>query len=305
MHQRSENRGALNKPNAGAFRPHFLNNETRLRYVAPRFANMTWGCRVCSKCVKCRYRLHTAEPPTLVPQPSHALPPRPAPSVWRRRVLQPRLRQQHRRWQRRPLCTAPMGRRCMARASSPPRPPMPARPPSRSPIAAGRLLRRGAVRKHWKRRRRGRWRERPPPPRRRRRRCRRRSRCRRRCRHCRCPLHRGRRAPVCPRGGRCLPLIRRTRRRPWAAGGMAVGALGGRRHGAFGSLGRDGAPDGRRWRPGSVLCGRFAARGPSIDNTAEPAGAPARHRPGPGLAGVAALPHPTSLPPPRPPFSSC
>ena len=35
---------------AGAFRPHFLNIETRLRHVAPRFANRTWGrrCRVCS-----------------------------------------------------------------------------------------------------------------------------------------------------------------------------------------------------------------------------------------------------------------
>ena len=37
---------------AGAFRPHFLNIETRLRHVAPRFENMTWGrrCRVCSQC---------------------------------------------------------------------------------------------------------------------------------------------------------------------------------------------------------------------------------------------------------------
>jgi len=35
---------------AGAFRPHFLNNGTRLRHVAPRFANITWGrrCRDCS-----------------------------------------------------------------------------------------------------------------------------------------------------------------------------------------------------------------------------------------------------------------
>jgi len=36
---------------AGAFRPHFLNIETRLRHGAPRFANMTWGrrCRVFSE----------------------------------------------------------------------------------------------------------------------------------------------------------------------------------------------------------------------------------------------------------------
>ena len=35
---------------AGPLRPHFLNNETRLRHAAPRFANMTWGrrCRECS-----------------------------------------------------------------------------------------------------------------------------------------------------------------------------------------------------------------------------------------------------------------
>jgi len=33
---------------AGAFRPHFLIIQTRLRHVAPCFANMTWGrrCRV-------------------------------------------------------------------------------------------------------------------------------------------------------------------------------------------------------------------------------------------------------------------
>ncbi|OSX78506.1 hypothetical protein BU14_0107s0013 [Porphyra umbilicalis] len=200
--------------------------------------------------VKCRSRLHTAEPPALVPQPSHALPPRPAPHVWRRRLLQPRLRQRHRRWPRRPLCTAQMGMRRMARPSPPPRPPMPARPPSRSPVAAGRLLRRGAARKHWKRRRRGLWRERPPPPRRRRRRCRRRSRCRRRCRHCPCPLHRGRRAPVCPRGGRCLPLIRRTRRRPRAATGC-------RRHGG----GRAGWPPSRRVR---LLWPRQSPRRPPL-----------------------------------------
>jgi len=47
----------------GAFRPHFLNNETRLRNVAPRFVCRRWGrrCRDCS---------HTAVHPTVGGVPS-------------------------------------------------------------------------------------------------------------------------------------------------------------------------------------------------------------------------------------------
>jgi len=122
-------------------------------------------------------------------------------------------------------------------------------------------LRRGAAPTNWTRWRRGRCRRRSSPPRHRRGRCRRQIRCRRRCPHCPCSSHSGCRAPVFPRGNRCLPLVRRTQRRPRAASGMAMGARGGHHHGAFGSIGHNGAPGGRRWHPDSVLCGGVAAGG--------------------------------------------